>query len=109
MTSAEDVLRVAFDEAERRTVPLRVVASVLSEGDRLVLGDVLECWSGKYPGVSVSTSVRGDLDPAICLTAATRTCCLAVLSAPGDARTAAAVAAVARRASCPLVVLPSAD
>jgi hypothetical protein len=106
VNSAEDVLRFAFDEAQRRAVPLRVLAAGLAEDDRAALDDAVGRWAGKYPGVPASVSVRDGLDPAICLAAAARTSCLAVLTAPGDARATAVVDAVVRRAACPLVILP---
>jgi hypothetical protein len=103
-STAEEVLRHAFDEAQHRAVALRVVAAGLDPDDEPALSELVERWAGKYPDVPVSVAVRGVVDPAITLTAATRHCGLAVLARPGDARTAAVVRAIARRASCPVVI-----
>lgn len=103
-SSAEDVLRHAFDEAQRRAVALRVVAAGLDPDDEPMLSELVDRWAGKYPEVPVSASVHSIVDAAITITAATRCCGLAVLTRPGDTRTTAVVRAVARRASCPVVV-----
>ncbi len=98
--TAEDVLRLAFDEAQGRGVAVRVVATV----DGAELPDLVERWSGKYPEVPVTVSVRNAIDPAITLTAAGRSCCLAVLARPTNAYATALVGAVARRSGCPVVL-----
>ncbi len=108
-SSADDVLRHAFDEAQRRVVALRVVAADLDPGDEATLSELVDRWAGKYPDVPVSVSVHSVVDAAITITAATRCCGLAVLTRPIDARTAAVLRAVARRASCPIIAAAPAD
>ena len=98
--TAEEVLRLAFDEAQDRGVPVRVLATV----DEADLPDIVERWSGKYPEIPVTVCIRRAIDPAITLTAATRSCCVAVLPHPTDAYATALVGAVARRSGCPVVV-----
>jgi hypothetical protein len=99
--SAEDVLRLAFDEAQDRVVGVRVVATA----DEAEPSGIVERWSGKYPEVPVTVSVLRAIDPAITLTAATRSCCLAVLPRPADTRATALIGAVARRSGCPVVLV----
>jgi len=111
--TAEDVLRLAFDEAQDRAVSVRVVPAGLAGGEEAELSAIVERWSGKYPDVAVSMSapravdpaITRAVDPAITLTAATRSCCLAVLARPADAYATALVGAVARRSGCPVVVV----
>ena len=105
VSSAEDVLRLAFDEAQGRAVAVRVVAAGLPAGDEAELSAVVDRWSGKYPEVTVAVSVPRAVDPAITLTAVTRTCCLAVLTRPMNARATALIGAVARRSGCPVVLV----
>jgi hypothetical protein len=102
--SAEDVLRRAFDEAQHRAVGLHVLVAGLPPADELAVSELADRWSGKYPEVPVSVSVSSVLDPAITLAAATRSSRLAVVGPAGDARVAATVRAVRRRATCPLIV-----
>jgi len=99
--TAEDVLRLAFAEAQDRGVAVRVVATV----DAAELPDLVERWSGKYPEIPVTVSVRRGIDPAIALTAATRSCGVAVLPQPTDAYATALVGAVARRSGCPVLLV----
>ena len=101
VASAEDVLRLAFDEAQDRAVAVRVVTA----GDDAELSSIVDRWSGKYPEVPVTLSAPPAVDPAFTLTAATRSCCLAVLPRPADARATALIAAVARRSGCPVVLV----
>ncbi|GAA2607686.1 hypothetical protein [Paractinoplanes durhamensis] len=105
MTGAGDVLRLAFGEAQRRRVALRIVAAGMVADDEPLLTDLVERWVEKFPEVPAGIEFRDSLDPAITLTAATRTCCLAVLNAPDDPRDIAVVRAVQRRAACPLAVV----
>jgi hypothetical protein len=98
VASADDVLRLAFDEAQQRGAEVRVVATAQDAG----LTETVDRWSAKYPDVPVSVVISRVIDPAITLAAATRTCCLAVLAHPADTRATAVVRAVARRAACPL-------
>jgi len=107
-STAEEVLRRAFDEAQHRAVALRVVAAGLDPDDEPMVSQLVERWAGKYPEVPVSASLHSVVDAAITMTAATRRCGLAVLTRPGDARTSAVVRAVIRRASCPVVVVDEA-
>ncbi|MFC7277703.1 hypothetical protein ACFQS1_27250 [Paractinoplanes rhizophilus] len=100
VASADDVLRLAFEEAQQRGADLRVMATA----PHAELTDTVDRWSAKYPDVPVSVVIRHVIDPAITLAAATRTCCLAVLARPTDTRATAVVRAVARRAGCPLVI-----
>jgi hypothetical protein len=108
-STAEDVLRHAFGEAQHRAVALRVMAAGLAPDDEPIVTELVERWAGKYPDVPVSVSVHSVVDAAITMTAATRRCGLAVLARPSDARTAAVVRAVIRRASCPVVLAAPAD
>ena len=101
VASADDVLRLAFDEAQHRGVELRVVAA----GADTDLSESVDRWSAKFPDVPVSVAPCHGIDPAITLAAASRTCCLAVLARPADARATAVVLAVARRAGCPLTLV----
>jgi hypothetical protein len=104
VSSAEDVLRLAFDEAQERAVAVRVLAPGLPAEDEGELSAVVERWSGKYPEVPVAVSAPRVVDSAITLTAAGRSCCLVVLARPTDAYATALVGAVARRSRCPVVV-----
>ena len=99
--TAEDVLRLAFDEAQGRGVAVRVVSTV----DAAELPDLVERWSGKYPETPVTVAIRRAIDPAITLTAASRSCCVAVLPHPADAYATALVGAVARRTGCPVLLV----
>jgi hypothetical protein len=74
-------------------------------GDDVLLADLIERWSDKYPAVPVITSMRRSLDAAVVLCAATSDCGLAVAPYSADARTAALLLAVSRRARCPLVLV----
>ena len=100
VASTDDVLRLAFDEAQQRGAALLVVATAPDAE----LTETLDRWSAKYPDVPVSVVIRHVIDPAVTLAAATRTCCLAVLARPTEARATAVVGAVARRAGCPLAL-----
>ena len=99
--TAEDVLRLAFDEAQGRGVAVRVVATV----EAAELPDLVERWSGKYPEIPVTVAIRRAIDPAIALTAATRSCGVAVLPQPTDAYATALVGAVGRRSGCPVLLV----
>jgi hypothetical protein len=99
----EAVLRVAFAEAERRAVSLRVVAAGPAAADAQSV-DLIERWAEKYPAVPVITMIRPGLDPAVVLTAATRGQGLAVVPKPSDAKSEAALRALARRTHCPLII-----
>ena len=101
VASAEDVLRLAFDEAQDRAVGVRVLATV----DDAELAAIVDRLFGKYPDVPVTVSAPRAVDPAFTLTAATRSCCLAVLPSPTDARATALIGAVARRSGCPVVLV----
>jgi len=103
VSSAEDVLRLAFDEAQGRAVAVWVMAAGPAGEDEAELSGIVERWSGKFPDVAVTVSARSGVDPAIALTAATRTCSLAVLARPTDAYATALAGAVARRSGCPVV------
>ena len=107
VATAEDVLRRSFAEARRRTVTLRVLLAgpVTAAGEDALVGDLVDRWAEKYPDVPVTVAVRGGLDAAITLTAATRRCGLAVVAEPTDAHEAAVVEALARRAYCPVIVV----
>jgi len=105
VSSAEEVLRLAFDEAQDRAVAVWVVAAGPAGGDETELSGIVERWSGKFPDVAVTVSARSGVDPAITLTAATRTCGLAVLARPSDAYATTLVRAVARRSGCPVVLV----
>jgi hypothetical protein len=105
VASAEDVLRLAFDEADSRVAALRVVTAGLPPGADAELSDLVTRWAAKYPDIPVTVAARHVVDPAITLTAATLGCCLAVLPGSTGARAAAVVRAVARRASCPVTIV----
>jgi DNA-binding transcriptional LysR family regulator len=101
---AEDALRQAFDAAQHRAVPVRVVAAGLPAADEPVLAELVERWAGKYPAIDVTVAVSSVVEAAIVLTGAARSAGLAVLTQPGDAHTAAVVRAVTRRAFCPVLI-----
>jgi len=101
-SSADDVLRAALAEADRRGVPLTVLIAA-SLADDAAVPESIERWAEKYPRVTVTMSVAPGVDPAITLTAATGGSCLAVLPAPVDALESALLRAVARRSHCPVL------
>lgn len=106
---AEAALRRAFAEADRRGVALRVIlaGTAPAEEDRH-LGDLIERWSEKYPGVPVRAMTRRGIDAAVTLTAASRGCALLITQRPADANSSLLVTALSRRACCPVVVVPAA-
>jgi hypothetical protein len=97
--SADDVLRTAFTEADRRCVPLIVQMTAGETGDE-ALTESIERWAEKYPHVPFTLSVVRGIDPAITLAAATAGSALAVLPAPANTFEAALLRAVTRRARC---------
>jgi hypothetical protein len=105
VTTAEEVLRRGFDEAQRRATHLRLLVAEPAAADLDSLSELVQLWSEKYPDVARTVSARPGLDAAITLTAAARDCILVVVAEPGDARTAAVVRAATRRVHCPLVVV----
>jgi len=104
--SAEDVLRCAFAEAERRDVALRVLAAGLSPtaGEDVHVRDLVDRWAEKYPAVPVTFSRRHNIDAAVTLVGASRCCGLVVVAEPVDGHDTAVVQALARRAGCPMMV-----
>jgi hypothetical protein len=100
--SADDVLRFAFAEADRR----RVAVEVLDVGPERTDADLVDRWATKYPSVPVVRSARVRIDPAITLTGASASGALLVLAEPAGHREAAVVRAVSRRAHCPVAVVP---
>jgi hypothetical protein len=105
-TTAEDVLRYGFDEAQRRAAPLRVLVAEPATADLGRLIETISRWAEKYPDVASVVSVRTGLDAAIALAAGARGCGLIVVAETADARTEAVLRAVARRVRCPLKVVP---
>jgi hypothetical protein len=101
--SAEDVLRYAFAEADRR----EIAVCVLAVGPASIEADLVERWAAKYPAVPVTMCARGDVDAAITLTGASRSCALVVVAEPAGHHEAAVVQAVTRRARCAVAVAPS--
>lgn len=103
----DDVLRRAFREAEARGTAVAVVAAGAAARDdhAAELTEAVGRWSEKHPGVAVTSARRPMFDPAVALTAATGECVLAVVAAPAEARIAAVVVSLERRAHCPVVVL----
>jgi len=104
VTTAEEVLRLAFDQARLRGVPVRVLAAGHAPEEEPELREIAGRWAGKYPEVPFSVTFRAAVDPAISLAAAARGCGLAVLCAPPGARAGAVIRAVAHRAACPILV-----
>ncbi|BCY09412.1 hypothetical protein [Actinoplanes sp. L3-i22] len=103
---AETALRYGFEEAGRRGAPLTVVgAGPASAEEDMHLIDLVSRWSGKYPEVVVSLTARRTVDAVITLAAASRRAGLLVLEAGATPRTAASVAALARRAHCGLRIV----
>ena len=104
---AEAALRLAFAEAERRDVALKVVAvGPGSKTDDVVLRDLVERWAEKYPTVAVRFRLQRAVDPAVTLVAATRSCELAVVQDGSDAASSAVIRAISRRAHSRVVVVP---
>ncbi|MEV4346455.1 hypothetical protein AB0J83_18465 [Actinoplanes sp. NPDC049596] len=104
--SAEDVLRVAFPEAQGRDVPLRVVvAGAAASFAATGVPETIERWGEKYPGVECTVAVRAGLDAAVTLVAGARGSALMVVGKPVNRRDAAVLQAVRHRLSCPLRVL----
>lgn len=105
-SSAEDVLRCAFAEAQRRDVTLHVLATGPSPTaeEEATVGDLVDRWAEKYPAVRVTLSRRHGVDAAITLSGASRRCGLVVVAEPADGHDAAVVRALTRRARCPLMV-----
>ena len=101
-SSADDVLRAAFVEADSRNVPLTVLIAASLAGDATV-PESIERWTEKFPRVTVAVSVASGVDPAITMTAATGGSCLAVLPPPVDALESALLRAVTRRSRCPVL------
>jgi len=102
--TAEEVLSLAFDEAQDHAVAVWVVAAGLPAEDEDELSAVVGRWSGKYPDVAATVSARQAIDPAIVLTAASRVCSLAVLARPTNVFTTALIGAVERRSGCPVLL-----
>ncbi len=103
---AETVLRDAFTEAERRNAAVRVVATgTATAEDEIHLREVVERWAEKYPDVQVTTHNRRQIDAAVTLVAATRSCAVAFVSMPSDPSSLWVLRALTRRAHCPLAVV----
>jgi hypothetical protein len=102
----EEALRHAFAEADDRGAALRVLLTGdVPADDEARQTDLVHRWSEKYPDVPVTTAVRRGLDPAVILVAAARDCGLLIVQQPASPAAAALVAAVSRRARCPVVVV----
>jgi hypothetical protein len=104
--SAEDVLRCAFAEAQRRDVALHVLAAgpPPAAGEEAMVRDLVDRWAEKYPAVPVTFSRRHGVDAAITLAGAGRRCGVVVVAEPADGHDAAVVRALIRRTDCPLTV-----
>jgi hypothetical protein len=100
--SADDVLRFAFAEADRRRAAVHVVDVGAGHTD----GELVDRWAAKYPSVPVTVSARVAVDAAITLTGASRAGALLVVGRPAGHHDAAVVQAVSRRAHCPVVIAP---
>ena len=104
--SADDILRCAFAEAQRRDVALHVLTAGPSPtaDEEVRVRDLVDRWAEKYPAVPVTFSRRHGIDAAITLTGASRRCGLVVVAEPADGHDAAVVRALSRRVHCPLTV-----
>ncbi|MFC3742252.1 hypothetical protein [Paractinoplanes deccanensis] len=104
--TADDVLRAAFPEAQRREMPLRVLlAGAAAAPEQTGVRETVERWSGKYPGVACAVTAHPGLDAAITLAAGARRCVLVMTAEPAGARDAAVLRAVRRRLPCPLTTV----
>jgi hypothetical protein len=102
---ADEALRYAFDEAEHRGVGLlAVLTGDVPQEDGDLQCDVMRRWAEKFPAVTVRSTVRRLIDPAVVLAAASDGCGLLVVQQPADPGTAAWVTALSRRARCPVAV-----
>ncbi|WP_412751421.1 hypothetical protein [Krasilnikovia sp. M28-CT-15] len=100
---AEAALRFAFAEAEKRGAAMTVVAvGPASALEDVLVRDLVRRWTEKHPAVEVTFSVRRTVDGVVTLTAATRSCDLAIVQ---DGADAIAINALARRSHSPLIVV----
>ena len=103
---ADAVLRRAFAEADRRGVAVQVVgAGHAGAVDDDLLVDEVHRWAEKYPQVPVRVSMRRQVDAAITLGAVSGSAGALVVEVTGSPMVRSVVAALRRRAHCPLVVL----
>jgi hypothetical protein len=103
--SADTALRAGLNYADACGAPVCVVcAGPASAADDALLCDLIERWAEKYPRVRVTTRICRSIDAAVTLTAASRPCRVVVLAKSAEPAVAAVIAAVSRRAHCPVVV-----
>ncbi|MEU8233168.1 universal stress protein [Actinoplanes sp. NPDC048967] len=106
IVTADEALRCAFAEADRRGVPLTVVLTGATPWpDSVDQSELVRLWAEKYPEVPVTTTIRRGLDPAVVIAASSHGCGLLVVQRPADPAAAAVVDALSRRAHCPVVVV----
>jgi hypothetical protein len=104
--SADAVLRRAFAEADGQGVAVQVVGVGRAGAvDDDLLFDQVHRWAEKYPHVPVNVSLRRQLDAAITLGAVSGGARALVVELTGSPMVRSVVAALRRRAHCPVVVL----
>ncbi|MDI6105874.1 hypothetical protein QLQ12_45615 [Actinoplanes sp. NEAU-A12] len=102
---AEQALRHAFAEAERRGWAVTVVAAgPATEPEDLLIQDLIRRWADKHHAVESTLPVCRTVDAVVTLAAASRDADALVVQGGTDVRSAAMIAALARRAHCPLVI-----
>jgi hypothetical protein len=107
----EPAVEFAFTEASLRAVPLHTMAvGPASDNDHHAVDELVARWAEKCPEVVVSHRVRRALDPAVTLTAASRSAGLVVISMPPGAHgwPEAIARALMSRAGCPVTLVPGA-
>ncbi len=106
----EPAVEFAFTEASLRGVPLHTMAIGPASDNDHAVDELVARWAEKCPDVVVSHRVRRALDPAVTLTAASRSAGLVVISMPPGAHGwAEAIARVLMsRAGCPVTLVPGA-
>lgn len=100
----------AFAEAALRGAPLLAVhvwaedCGSHDEAERVLIA-ALERWAEKYPEVRIRLAARHGLDVPVALTAASRSCQLAVIGR--GRRTGPVFDVLLRRAHCPVAIVPA--
>lgn len=109
--TSEPAVEFAFDQAALRGVSLIALTIGPATGDEHHdAGDLVARWSSKYPEVTVSYRVRCAVDPAVTLTAASKSAGLVVVAVPPAAahRWPEAIGRVLMsRAGCPVALVPA--
>ncbi len=99
----EPTVAAGFETADQRGVPVVVLAVGPHDAEP---AELVQRWLEKFPGVPVTMSHRHGLDAAIVVAAASRAAGLVVVAA--EPRWTGSVAqAIADRARCPVLVVPS--